>query len=385
MKRTILGAISAMVFTAGIVSVPLRAADVPPKIEVAFVLDTTSSMSQLIGGAKQKIWTIARQIAAGKPAPAVKLSLVGFRDRGDQYVTKTFDVTDDLDAVYGNLMAFQVAGGGDTPESVNQALHEAVTKVAWSKDTTTLRIIFLVGDAPPHMDYPDDVKYPETVQLAKAAGIIINTIQCGTIAATTPFWQEIASLSGGGYVQIDQSGGMTATATPVDAELARVGAELTRTAVPYGNATLQSEVRSKGGLAVGADVDRLVYLNLDRADFGMKSVVTGEGELIWAVVNNKVKLEDIPESDLPVQLKSMNLQARKEFVDQQFTKRKELQIRIDELAKEREVLVKAEMEKRIAAGAGDSFDVKVGEMVQSQAQRRGIKYEIITPGKAPAK
>jgi hypothetical protein len=383
--RTILAAIALLVFTGGVITVPARAADVVPKIEVAFVLDTTGSMGQLIGGAKQKIWTIARQIAAGKPAPAVKLSLVGYRDRGEEYVTKMFDLSDDLDAIYGNLMAFQAARGGDTPESVNQALHEAVTKVAWSKDTATLRIIFLVGDAPPHMDYPDDVKYPETIQLAKAAGIIINTIQCGNMAATTPFWQEIASLSGGGYVQIDQSGGMTATATPVDAELARVGAELTRTAVPYGNATLQSEVRSKGGLAVGADVDRLVYLNLDRAEFGMKSVVTGEGELIWAVVNNKVKLEDIPESDLPVQLKSMNLQARKEFVDQQFTKRKELQIRVDELARERESFVKAEMEKLMAKGAGDSFDVKVAEMVQTQAQRKGIKYEIIAPGKAPAK
>jgi hypothetical protein len=385
LKRTVLAATVAMVFTAGIVSLPVRAADVPPKIEVAFVLDTTSSMSQLIGGAKQKIWTIARQIAGGKPSPAIKLSLVGFRDRGDQYVTKTFDITDDLDAVYGNLMAFQVAGGGDTPESVNQALHEAVTKVAWSKDTTTLKMIFLVGDAPPHMDYPDDVKYPETVQLAKAAGIIINTIQCGHNGATTPFWQEIAAMSGGGYVQIDQSGGMTATATPIDSELARVGAELTKTVVPYGNAARQSEVRTKEVNAGGAAVDRLVYLNLDRADFGAKTVVTGEGELIWAVVNHKIKLEEIPDSDLPVQLQSMTLQARKDFVDQQFTKRKELQIRVDELSKERESFVKAEMEKLIATGTGDSFDAKVAEMVQAQAQRRGIKYEIITPGKAPAK
>jgi hypothetical protein len=366
MKRTIFAAIALLVFAAGIVTVPVRAADVPPKIEVAFVLDTTGSMGQLIGGAKQKIWTIARQIAAGKPAPAVKLSLVGYRDRGEEYVTKMFDMTDDLDAVYGNLMAFQAARGGDTPESVNQALHEAITKVAWSKDTTTLRMIFLVGDAPPHMDYPDDVKYPETVQLAKAAGIIINTIQCGDIAATTPFWQDIAR-------------------TPIDAELARVGAELTKTVVPYGNTARQSEVRTKEANAGGAAVDRLVYLNLDRADFGAKTVVTGEGELIWAVVNNKVKLEDIPESDLPVQLKSMSLQARKDFVDQQFTKRKELQIRVDELAKERDILVKAEMEKLIAAGTGDSFDAKVAEMVQAQAQRRGIKYEITTPGKSPAK
>src|SRR5512144_714199 len=72
---------------------PLRAADVTPRIEVSFVLDTTGSMGQLIGGAKQKIWTIARQVVSGKPTPALKLGLVGFRDRGDQYVTKVFDLS----------------------------------------------------------------------------------------------------------------------------------------------------------------------------------------------------------------------------------------------------------------------------------------------------
>ena len=68
---------------------------------------------------------------------------------------------------------------GDVPESVNQALHEAVTKNSWSRDPNTLKLIFLVGDAPPHMDYPDDVRFPEIIQLAVRAGIVINTIQCG--------------------------------------------------------------------------------------------------------------------------------------------------------------------------------------------------------------
>jgi hypothetical protein len=38
-----------------------------PNIEVAFVLDTTSSMSGLIEGAKQKIWSIASKVARGNP------------------------------------------------------------------------------------------------------------------------------------------------------------------------------------------------------------------------------------------------------------------------------------------------------------------------------
>jgi len=378
-RRAMVTAVSIPFLIAGY-GVPARAADVTPRIEVSFVLDTTGSMSQLIGGAKQKIWTIARQVVSGRPTPAIKLGLIGFRDRGDQYVTKVFDLSDDLDAVYGHLMDFQVGGGGDTPESVNQALNEAVTKVSWSKDPNTLKIIFLVGDAPPHMDYPDDVKYPETVRLAKEAGIVIIAIQCGTYTPTTSVWQDIARTSGGGFVQIDQSGGMTRTSTPVDAELARVGSELNRTVVPYGNAARQSEVRSKGAMAGGADVDRLVYLNVDRAEFGAKVVVTGEGELIWDVVNRKVKLEEIPDSDLPVQLQPMTMEARKDFVDQQFSKRKELQLKVDELSTQRDAFIKADMEKKIAAGAADSFDAKVAEMIQAQALRRGIQYNITAAG-----
>jgi len=361
----------------GIHTVPsTHAADIAPKIEVSFVLDTTGSMNLLLAGAKQKIWTIARQVAAGKPSPAIRISLIGYRDRGDQYVTKVFDLSDDLDAVYGHLMEFQAGGGGDTPESVNQALNEAVTKVSWSKDPGALKVIFLVGDAPPHMDYSDDVKYPETLRLAKQAGIVIIAIQCGNYPPTTASWTDIATSSGGGFVQLDQSGGMTRTSTPVDAELARVGAELNRTVVPYGNAARQSEVMTKGSRAGGADVDRLVYLNVDSAEFGAKVVVTGDGELIWDVVNRKVKLEEIPDSDLPVQLKSMTLEARKDFVDQQFSKRKELQIKVDELSTKRAALIREESDKLISLGLGDSFDAKVAGMIQSLAVERGIHYDI---------
>ena len=347
-----------------------------PKIEVTFVLDTTSSMVNLIEGAKRKIWTIARQVVGGRPTPAIKLGLVGYRDRGDEYVTRTFDLTDDIDAIYGHLIEFRAVGGGDIPEGVNQALNEAVTKLSWSKDPNTLRIIFLVGDAPPHMDYPDEAKYPEIIQLATTAGIIINTIQCGGIPQTTPIWQDIAAKGAGAYVQIDQSGGMTGITTPVDSELSRLSTELSRTVVPYGKASTQNEVRSKMAAAERADADRMVFLNVDRAEFGAKVVVTGEGELIWDVVNRKVKLEEIADSDLPVQLKGMTIEQRTKFVSEQFAKRKELQIKVDELAAQRDVHVKAAMDK-LGEGSRDSFDAKVAEIIQAQARRAGIDYDIV--------
>ena len=89
-------------------------------------------MGGLIEGAKEKIWSIANDIVKGKPAPDVKIGLVTYRDRGDEYVTRRFDLTGDIDSVFQNLQSIHADGGGDDPESVNQALHEAVTKLAWT-------------------------------------------------------------------------------------------------------------------------------------------------------------------------------------------------------------------------------------------------------------
>src|SRR5438552_5102923 len=63
-----------------------QTSEAKPRIEVCFVLDTTGSMGGLIEGAKQKIWSIANEMISAKPAPELKLGLIGYRDRGDEYV-----------------------------------------------------------------------------------------------------------------------------------------------------------------------------------------------------------------------------------------------------------------------------------------------------------
>src|SRR4051812_19296874 len=95
---------------------PVQAA--APSVEVAFVLDTTGSMGGLLEGAKEKIWSIASRIATGQPAPRLKVGLVAYRDRGDAYVVKKFDLSSDLDAVFRELRTYHADGGGDTPEHV---------------------------------------------------------------------------------------------------------------------------------------------------------------------------------------------------------------------------------------------------------------------------
>ena len=130
-----------------------------PRVELVFALDTTGSMSGLIEGAKRKIWSLASFVAQGQPTPELRVGLIGYRDVGDAYVTRLHDLDDDLDRVYQQLQRFQAGGGGDTPEHVARALHEAVHKMTWAQDSNVVKIVYLVGDAPPHTDYQDGFDY----------------------------------------------------------------------------------------------------------------------------------------------------------------------------------------------------------------------------------
>src|ERR1043165_3089580 len=100
-----------------------------PIVEVGFVLDTTGSMGPLIEGAKRKIWSIATAIVDANPGAEIRMGLVAYRDIGDEYVTKTFNLTTDIQDLYANLLELKARGGGDWPESVNEALFVAVTKL----------------------------------------------------------------------------------------------------------------------------------------------------------------------------------------------------------------------------------------------------------------
>src|SRR5688500_17182356 len=149
-----------------------------PRVEVAFVLDTTGSMAGLIEGAKRRIWSIARRIGEGRPRPDLRIALVGYRDLGDAYVTQVHPFTSDMDEVYRSLSSFRAEGGGDTPEHVSAALRDAVDALPWS-GPRALKVIFLVGDAPPHVDYQDGLDYRRHVADARRRGIVVDAIQCG--------------------------------------------------------------------------------------------------------------------------------------------------------------------------------------------------------------
>ena len=72
---------------------------------------------------------------------------------------------------FHNTIANVVAdGGGDTPESLNESYHVAVREPDWRLGKA-IRLMFLVADAPPHLDYDNDYSYAVEMMEAHRRGI----------------------------------------------------------------------------------------------------------------------------------------------------------------------------------------------------------------------
>jgi Mg-chelatase subunit ChlD len=347
------------------------------RVEVVFVLDTTGSMSGLIHAAKEKIWSIASTLAQAQQAPEISMGLVAYRDRGDAYVTQVVDLNRDLDSMYAKLMDFAAGGGGDGPEAVNEALEAAIERMSWSNDQGTYRVVFLVGDAPPHMDYQDDVKYPQVVAAAKAKGIVVNTIQCGNAGDTVAPWRHIASLGGGRYFTVEQAGSAVAIATPFDAELATLSAELDGTRLYYGSAEQQRAMAAKVEATAKLNEEASVTARARRGAFNVSSAgaanFLGGRELVADVASGAVDLAAVAPSELPPAIAALPPEERRELLAETAVKRDELTRQITELAAQRDAYIKAQVDA--AGGASASLDQQLYEAVRAQAAPLGLKYE----------
>lgn len=340
------------------------------QVEVVFVLDTTGSMGGLLEGAKQKIWSVANEIAKGKPTPKIKMGLIAYRDRGDAYVTKAFDLSSNLDQMYKDLLSFKADGGGDGPEHVLQALSDAVEKISWSKDPKVFKVVYLVGDAPPHLDYRDTSPLESLVQSAVRRGLVINTVQCGADHSTTETWQRIARLGEGRFLPIPQDGGVVAVPTPHDERIAALSSRLERSTLFFGRAREERVLALASAGAVMATAPE--GARADRAAYKARSGYFEADDLVSAVERKEVDLEKVADEELPKDFRGLTPAQKKAKLEAVSKERTALQKELSELTAKRDAYVREELKK--SKGGADSFDAKLIESLKKQAARKGILY-----------
>ncbi len=169
-----------------------------PRLDLVFLVDATGSMGDEIAKLKDSMRAMSDQIARLPGQPDICYGLVAYRDRGDAFLTRTHDFTDDLGAFQGVLARVQAGGGGDMPEALNEALHETVHRMSWRAEAA--RMVVLVADAPPHLDYGGP-QYDVDMQAALAKGIKLFAVGASGLDPVGEYiYRQMAQYTAGRFV-----------------------------------------------------------------------------------------------------------------------------------------------------------------------------------------
>lgn len=175
-------------------------------VDVAFCLDTTGSMGDEIDALKRTLRDVVSRLEGFTPRPRLRYGMVTYRDRGDSYVTRVYDFTPDLEEFRRDLAGVEAAGGADYEESVHEALYRSTTELGWNR-SAAIRVLFLIGDAPPHTDYSNDYDYGEIVHRAAGDGIKIYTLGASGLNDKGEFvWRQLAQFTMAKFMFISYGG-----------------------------------------------------------------------------------------------------------------------------------------------------------------------------------
>ncbi len=169
------------------------------RLDLVFLVDATGSMGDEIDKLRNSLRSIADEVAALPSRPDLCFALVAYRDKGDAFLLRSHDFTNDLGAFQGVLNRLHANGGGDYPEALNEALHETVHNLAWRGDGTT-RMVLLLADAPPHLDYGGP-QYDDSMVAALGKGIKVFSVGASGLDRQGEYIQrQIAQYTGGRFV-----------------------------------------------------------------------------------------------------------------------------------------------------------------------------------------
>jgi len=135
-----------------IFSAPSNYDENPPAkvVEMCIIMDCTGSMSAWIKHCKDTLKEVIDDSMEEDEGSAVRVAFVGYRDFCDKSIYDVHDFTY-LDTEMKKFISKRKAkGGGDAPEDVQGALHQALNLSWMPLEKQTIKLCFFVADAPCH-------------------------------------------------------------------------------------------------------------------------------------------------------------------------------------------------------------------------------------------
>lgn len=206
------------------------------KIQVALLLDTSSSMDGLIDQAKSRLWNIVNTLTTLRyegRKPIIEISLYEYGNDGlpadGGYIRQVTPLTSDLDLLSEKLFALRTNGGS---EYCGQVIRTSTNELKWDNNKNSMKLIYIAGNEP---FTQGQVNYVEAISDAVKKGIYVNTIHCGDdYSGQSGMWKDGADKGKGEYFFIDHNQKVIYIPTPYDVRIDECNTRLNNTYIYFG-------------------------------------------------------------------------------------------------------------------------------------------------------
>ena len=179
------------------------------EFDLAFVVDSTGSMGNLIKSAQRQMIDIVDSLAQDSNIH-MHLGVVEYRDfpPQDQMPSRVYGLTENLRKVKRAINGLRASGGGDACEAVFAGLDAAFKELRWREHSR--RIAVLIGDAPPHGvggagdGFPAGCPSGHTLETitAKAENTGVTVYAIGLNKSCKDSFQRLSRFSGGQFYDL---------------------------------------------------------------------------------------------------------------------------------------------------------------------------------------
>ena len=309
--------------------------DSKPHIQVAILLDTSSSMSGLINQTRTEIWSVVNALSEAQKdnvSPTLEIALYEYGQTSlpfwSRQIRQVNSFTTDLDQLSESLFSLTTNGGEEYSGAV---IGKAAHDLLWSDKEDDLKVIIIAGN---ESFAQGPVPYQSAIEQAKGKNIIINTIHCGNRdVGMQDQWNTGAKLGKGEYFAIDHNQEVIYVETPFDDEISDLNLELNDTYLPYG-------VRGSSGKQRQQAEDMNSYTN--RTAYVSRSLSKSSAyynndswDIVDAAKKSSFSLSDIQEDDLPNVMRNKTLKEKQTIINEYKEKRDRIKQRMAELKKKR--------------------------------------------------
>jgi len=342
------------------------------KVQLVILFDTSNSMDGLLNQAKARIWEIVNE-ASTITYQGVPVTLeIAMYDYGNttiaakqNYVRKQLDFSTDLDLVSEKLFGLRTSGGDEYCAAV---IVSSLKELSWSESPLDLKLIYIAGNESFNQG---PISTSSACGLAAEKQVLVSTIFCGNrTQGINAGWKHGADCTEGDFFNINANANVSQIETPYDDLIIEKNSLLNNTYYGFGAGAGEFKTKqidqdlNANSVSKAAETER--YL--------VKSKSTYKNEN-WDVVDawktDSIKMQSIPDEQLPAEMKGLNSEERKLFIEQKSEERSMIQKEMARLEAERRKYIANEKAKSESTKT-DDFGTAVASSLRKHASTLGF-------------